>query len=420
MFVRLSRSCPRTRTRGHLRPFVVVPSVGLRVRVVPSSPPSHHFLAPQGGGNPSLVLRLFSSSNDNDNNNNNKNIEENTEWIPPSRPLMGDQGHHGVGPVDEAREALEVAEEALFKISDDDSEEDVLRKLEEALALEEELEQKQLQEQIEKERQYQQQRQQQKLGAGGNNDADTSGGVVDWMQTRRAALGASAEESDIIPVLEHTLLTSDEIQTLLESLGGTKVTVILDDEDQPRMGGATGMVFCTAPTSFSLQTMTRALVDHMKDRKLDEIGVHGAQLTSLPPPAHANNIHWNAIDCRKYLVHIMDESTRDDLQLEYLWSGKDPMWKLNILDDAEVDDYVAKHPVPQSYGPNPTDNVNADSWFLNPHTSRQLQKQAFTLPHRPVVPTEAKQRESTIGKRRRREEKSRDTKQNYFEKSTTK
>ena len=70
-----------------------------------------------------------------------KKEEEMDEWIPPNRPLVGDQGQaHLYKQAERVQETEERLEEAMFTISDDDSQEDILRKLEEVLALEEKLE----------------------------------------------------------------------------------------------------------------------------------------------------------------------------------------------------------------------------------------------------------------------------------------
>ena len=51
---------------------------------------------------------------------------ENEEWIPPNRPLAGDQGYHGINPeeddddIDDGMvDAQKLVDDALFQISDD-------------------------------------------------------------------------------------------------------------------------------------------------------------------------------------------------------------------------------------------------------------------------------------------------------------
>ena len=110
------------------------------------------------------------------------------------------------------------------------------------------------------------------------------------------------------------------------------------------------------------------------------------------------------------MVHVMDENTRKALRLEYLWSGEDPLWTLDVMDDDAVENYVAKNPVPPSYGPNPgVDYFGEGGWTGSipvdvGSIGRQLQRQAFAAAHRPVVPAEDRRRTSREAKRRRREE----------------
>ena len=311
-----------------------------------------------------------------------KKEEEMDEWIPPNRPLVGDQGQaHLYKQAERVQETEERLEEAMFTISDDDSQEDILRKLEEVLALEEKLEEQLQEQELDEE----------------------SEETIDWLQTRRATLGEEQQKtSDIVPVIQHKLLTEEELLKLLEFLGGTDVTVLLNHDS--RLGGVVGMILCTASSSFQIRTITQGLVGHLKERNLQEAGVQGANMGSK---YFQNNLssNWNVIDCQDYIVHILDESTRRALNLEQLWSGKDPLWELEFEDEEAVDDYVASHPVPFDYGPNPGQVWGTDI--------SKLQRNQFTAPHRPVVPSEVKSQDRKIGRRRRREQRNQQKNDSY-------
>jgi ribosomal silencing factor RsfS len=315
-------------------------------------------------------------SSSGDKNNTDDDAEE---WIPPSRPLAGDQGHSKMyKQSQELQETEQALEEALFVIDDEkDTEADILAKLEQALALEEQLEQQLQQQQTEEKEE--------------SSDTDAP---VDWLATRRAALGEQPEEA-VVPVLHHMLLTESEMTQLLESLGGTNVAVLLDDPEAPRMGGAKGMVLCTALTTHHIRSLTKSVVEHLKDRKLQDLGVLGAQIGSHSHTSSSDTSNWNVVDCHNYIVHIFDEPTRQALNLEYLWSGKDPIWKLNMHKEEALDDYVADHPVPADYGPN-----SEQLWDIG-----KLQRSQFVHQHNPVVPHATKIEDSKAGKRRRREQR---------------
>lgn len=281
----------------------------------------------------------------------NANAGDDAAWIPPKRPLAGDQG-----------------QSHLYVM---DAEELNLRRLEREL------------EALEKEEEP---------------VVEDGGDGVDWLQTRRAALrqqGANfmtpneayqrRQEMTDLEVKEHTLLTKTEIAQCLDALGGRDIRVILDDPHSPRMGGPLGMIFVTAATATQLRSLADILVRQMRRRLLDEVGVIGAQLGA--EGKEDPDSKWLVVDCMNYIVHLQDEETRETLKLEDLWAGKDGLHKLNALDDDDVEDYVAANPVPSNY--NPT-SVDFDE------TMRQLQKSRWVAPHKPVVPKKYK------GKRRKR------------------
>jgi ribosomal silencing factor RsfS len=286
-----------------------------------------------------------------------KEKPEFSEWIPPDRPLTGDQGQSHLFPniQDQNREEGE------------DDEEWELRRIEEELRLIEQ------QEESAKET---------KLDA--SIDADPH---VDWLKTRRSVLGqegldmmtpseavARKQEMSDIPVKEHTLLSKKEIATCLDALGGRDITVVLDNPKKRRMGGPNGMVFVTVSSNSQMRSLADALVRQMRRRKLQEVGVLGAELG--PEGNDDASETWMVVDCMNYIVHFQDEKTRKALDLEGLWSGKDKLHNLNTMDEDACDAYVAENPVPDNYG------VISSDWD---ETLKRLQKNRWTAPHRRVV-----------------------------------
>ena len=109
------------------------------------------------------------------------------------------------------------------------------------------------------------------------------------------------------------------------------------------------MVLATASSLHQLRGMADELVGQLRRRKLHEVGVVGAELGpegSLRDEGES----WFVVDCQNYVVHLMDETTRRCLNLEALWSGKDGLHRLNVLDEDAVDAYVSDNPVPDEYG----------------------------------------------------------------------
>jgi ribosomal silencing factor RsfS len=285
-----------------------------------------------------------------------KEKPEFSEWIPPDRPLTGDQGQSHLFPniQDQNREEGE------------DDEEWELRRIEEELRLIEEQESAK------------------EANVGASIDADPH---VDWLKTRRSVLGQDGiemmtpseavsrkQEMSDIPVKEHTLLSKNEIATCLDALGGRDIKVVLDNPKQRRMGGPNGMVFVTVSSNSQMKSLANALIRQMRRRKLQEVGVLGAELGSEGNDDASET--WMVVDCMNYIVHFQDEKTRKALDLEGLWSGKDKLHKLNTLDEDACDAYVAENPVPDDYGA-----ISSD-WD---ETLKRLQKNRWTAPHRRVV-----------------------------------
>jgi len=210
--------------------------------------------------------------------------------------------------------------------------------------------------------------------AGKAPNSTAPGGTVDWMKTRRSMLlstpksflgNAEDEEetssdekpaltpqvegsANIIPVLEHVLLTETEIKTVLEAFGGINPVTVMDDPEFRRMGGVDGSMVVTAPTYRHLSQMADQLVRQLRLRKLEEVGVVGAREGPNGDKKDPME-HWMVVDCYNFMVNIQMEVTRKHLNLEALWSGQDAVHRINTADEEQVDAYLDRYPIPEEY-----------------------------------------------------------------------
>ena len=201
----------------------------------------------------------------------------------------------------------------------------------------------------------------------------TTVSAPDWQQNRKALsmdvpdrnrkfAGAELE------VLEGVLLSQIEITDCLVNMGAVNLKSVFDVNR--RMGGAEGLVFVTATSAQHLQLLSDTLVRQLKVRKLALKGVMGAKLG-----AEGDGGDWKVVDCHNYVVHIMLAETRRHLNLEALWSGKDKLLTVMSHDEDEVDDYVAKNPVPGKFG-----------LFVDTNISKKVsQLQRWNMGHKAVV-----------------------------------
>ncbi|CAB9503694.1 Pfam:DUF143 [Seminavis robusta] len=294
-----------------------------------------------------------------------------TEWIPPSRPLVGDKGYSHLYQKDEEEEETEEEELARLErelkaleegdlvdmdqeIDDNNEEDNIMISTEEAIA----------------------------------TPQRTN---VDWLQTRRQRLGdeppgqfltpSYTPPGQDLPVLHHTLLTADEIMTYLSSLGGIKPNLVADkarnEQGDTRLGGSfRGIIFASGNSPSHVRMMSNSLVEQLKRRKLQEVGVmgarHGAEGSDDPDET------WFCIDCHNYIVNIQDHETRRILDLEGWWSTGNPLAGYNLdngLDNEDaVDEFVAQNPVPPEYGRSTTMDWN--------ESINQLEQRRWTAPHK--------------------------------------
>jgi ribosomal silencing factor RsfS len=207
----------------------------------------------------------------------------------------------------------------------------------------------------------------------------------DWLSTRRAKLSQPATAAAMgmmtpsdarkrrrepdIPVIKHTLLSSDEIITSLINGGARDVKLIEPDEELKSYLGWDGMIIATATSYAHIRVLTDAIVHSLRKRRLAERGVIGAKYgseggedpTMSARARRKRNLGsgkktddgWMTVDCRNYVVHVQDEVTRRSLDLEGLWSpGSEEGKMLRMLDPKDedaVDDFVAANPIPEEY-----------------------------------------------------------------------
>ena len=237
------------------------------------------------------------------------------EWIPPDRPLSGDKGQTHLYPKKGNEKELDYLEEEIS-----------IAKLEEALAV---IQSKPF-------------------------TASVVPDMVDWLANRRAKqqglemmlpdeATAKRQEATDLPVLRGTLLSWQEIERCMISMGGLDINLIQEGK-QRRMGGARGMMFITGNTTSHIRLMADTLVRQLKKRELAKYNVNGAMFGS--EGSEDNEDDWRIVDCSNYIVHIQLAETRKRLNLEDLWSGKDPLTRLNIQDEDAVDRYIYENPVP--------------------------------------------------------------------------
>jgi ribosomal silencing factor RsfS len=277
-----------------LRQSILYSSSSLWNQVVPRYAPRR--------GLPPTMIRSMNTRKDNDRNSSGNDKDLWDAWIPPPHPLAGDRG-----------QSHEYAQDDDLVLAEDDSDavEDTTSTTDGAAAAE-----------------------------------ASPPPPVDWLQTRRQQLASlDAPKETHIPVLEHTLLTKDEVIASLEYFGARDIVVIVDSPALKRMGGPMGLILATIDNATQRWRAAETLCRHLKARKLEERDVVGAE---LGPEGSAED-SWVVVDARNYVIHLQEEQTRRALNLEKLWSGHDGLYDLDLNDEDAVDRYVEENPVPDAY-----------------------------------------------------------------------
>ena len=178
-----------------------------------------------------------------------------------------------------------------------------------------------------------------------------------------------------IPVVMHTLLSSEEVVGCLESLGGNNV-VSIPIPDEANMG--THMIIASGMSSSHLRTMSDALVRAMRNRKLHKMGVIGAEKGA----EDADSDDWIALDCQNIIVHLMDDQTRKAIALEKLWAKDGPLDQqrknpIDSDDEESVENFVRDNPVSDEYTRTLMQDQNLNN--LNSGGIRNLQRAKVPL-----------------------------------------
>lgn len=245
-----------------------------------------------------------------------------------------------------------------------------------------------------------------------NTTKDTTGfdGAVDWLQARRTRLGDDVpldisdgvnmidneqhkkrpthlltpdqaetfrHQNSQISVVPYTLFTASELSTSLSAQGGSDIHIIdvSDHGDVYGVGiGCDTMMIVTGRNSSHIRVLADSIVRNLKARNLNERGVVGAvqgveggqdifSNKRSRNRANRNGVNlsakidddWMVVDCGNIHVHILEDTTRQCLNLEGLWDLSDPnsegskLRRINFDNEDEVDTYVAENPVPDEY-----------------------------------------------------------------------
>jgi len=160
-----------------------------------------------------------------------------------------------------------------------------------------------------------------------------------WLRTRHKA-SLKQHPSATIEIIKHTLLTSDEIIGCLKALGGVDIKLIESKFTKENLY-IDGMIIVTGSNTSHLRTMSNAIVKALKDRDLAEKDVLGAKYGA------EDGDDWIAIDASNYLIHIMDEVVRRNVNLEKLWEDKeiDESRNLDYSNEDQMEDYVRDNPI---------------------------------------------------------------------------
>ena len=251
------------------------------------------------------------------------------------------------------------------------------------------------------------------------DDSSNFDDTIDWLEARRSRLNQSEEskgrsqlmtpnEADAfrhkksqIDVIPYTLFTSAELSSSLSAQGATDIRIIdvADYEDLYGVGmGCSHLMVATGRNSSHLRVLADSIVRNLKARKLNERGVVGALsgveggtdiFSNKKSRARAskNGItntsariddDWCVVDCGNIHVHILEQNTRDCLDIESLWDLSNPnsegskLRRVDCENEDEVDTYVAENPVPEEYTARMRNEAGGGGWMTGDAGGRMI------------------------------------------------
>ena len=255
------------------------------------------------------------------------------------------------------------------------------------------------------------------------DDSSNFDDTIDWLEARRSRLNQSEEsnksregrsqlmtpdEADAfrhkksqIDVIPYTLFTSAELSSSLSAQGATDIRIIdvADYEELYGVGmGCSHLLVATGRNSSHLRVMADSVVRNLKARKLNERGVVGALsgveggtdiFSNKKSRARAskNGItntsariddDWCVVDCGNIHVHILEQNTRQCLDIESLWDLSNPnsegskLRRVDCENEDEVDTYVAENPVPEEYSARMRNEAGGGGWMTGDTGGRMI------------------------------------------------
>jgi ribosome-associated protein len=160
---------------------------------------------------------------------------------------------------------------------------------------------------------------------------------------------SNVNDSDVIPVKPLTLLSSSEIVTALEKMGGIDVKSVPLTR---KFDNIKEMIIVTGSSTRHIKKMADAIVQALKSRNLKKaMGYKGAE--------GEPNDDWLLVDCYDKLVHLMLDDTRSSLNLEQHWGVNDdgsintpPTINFNKKEsiyEKDFENLLEKYPIPDTW-----------------------------------------------------------------------
>ena len=172
-------------------------------------------------------------------------------------------------------------------------------------------------------------------------------GTWAWVPPKRTHTGTEVRgDKDVIPVKMDTLLSRDEVEQALTSMGGIDVVSV---PLKNKMMNIKEFTIVSGTSIRHIRKMSDAVVRALKSRNIHKaMGFTGAE--------GAKDDDWLLIDCYDRIVHIMLPHTRDQLNMEEHWGGADsmpvapPIKPSSDEYDFYMEQLLDKYPAPEEWG----------------------------------------------------------------------